>query len=351
MSKASLTNRLRPSLPDLDFIANKTSLVVRKSTKFDPGAFLQTLLSSVVTGHASLNQLVGALKDRVAAPMARQSLHERIGKQSTAFLIHILCHLMEQRYEPTASALRDGPILRVIIEDSTSQLMLKSNAKTFPGNGNNSGPTAGVKIDLTYDLLTGVITNHSIQLATEQDKTIGREIICEVRQGDLVLRDLGYFSLGEFRAIEERGAWWLTRLPLTTGVMLEQGGTLEKYLKRCRGDIHELGAIVGAEGKKCRLVAIRAAPTVAAARRAQRRKKAQKSGKTPSPAGLIRDGWHLILTNLTKDQADADGLPRSTAPVGPWKSSFGHGNKRSTLARPSTARATSITFKHWYWRR
>lgn len=103
MSKASPTGRSRLSLPDLDLIANQTRLVIRKSRKFTPGGFLQTLLSSVVTGHASFNQLVG----------------------------------------------------------------------------------------------------------------------------DLVLRDMGYFSLGEFSAIEERGAWWLTRLPLTTGVMLENGGSLE----------------------------------------------------------------------------------------------------------------------------
>lgn len=115
---------------------------------------------------------------------------------------------------------------------------------------------------------------------------------------------MGYFCLGEFIAIEERGAWWLTCLPLTTGVMLENGDSLEKHLKSCRGDILDLGAIVGAQGKKCRLVAMRAAPEVAAARRAERRGKARESGKKPCPTGLARDGWHLMLANLTKARAD-----------------------------------------------
>jgi hypothetical protein len=129
----------------------------------------------VVTGHASLNQLAGGLKDRVAAPMARQSLHERIGEKSTAFLLSVLCDLMEQRYQPAADVLRDG-------------------------------------------------------------------------------------------------------------------------------------ANVGAEGKRCRLVAMRAAPEVVAARRAERRNKARQSGKQPCPAGLVRDGWHIMLTNLTKEQADVRQL-------------------------------------------
>ena len=73
---------------------------------------------------------------------------------------------------------------------------------------------------------------------------------------DLVPRDMGYFSLGEFTAIEACGAWWLTRLPLTTGVRLENGRPLEKLLEIRRHSIHDLGVIVGEQGKKCRIGAV-----------------------------------------------------------------------------------------------
>lgn len=308
MSKASPAGRSRLSLPDLDLIASQTGLVIRRSAKFTPGAFLQTLLSSVATGQASLNQLVAELKDRAEAPMVRQSLHERFDERSTAFLITVLCNLTEQRYQPAVEVLRDGPVLRVFIEDSTSQVMPKANAASFPAHGNHHGLTAGVKIDLTFDLLTGAVIAHSLQAATEQDKTIGKEVIHEVRRGDLVLRDMGYFCLGEFDAIEQRGAFWLTRLPLTAGVVLEDGVLLEDRLKRSRSDILDLGAVVGKQGKSCRLVAVRAAAEVVEARRAQRRAKARKSGAKPCPKGLIRDGWHLLLTNLAKEQMSVSQL-------------------------------------------
>jgi hypothetical protein len=147
-----------------------------------------------------------------------------------------------------------------------------------------------------------------LHAATEQDKTIGKEFVIEVRRGDLVLRDMGYFSLSEFTAIEELMAWWLTRLPLTTGVVLADGRTLEKLLKSFKGDIIDIDAIVGKQGKKCRLVAVRADPKVSAARRAERRKKARDCGKNPCPKGLLRDGWHLMLTNLNREQADVSQL-------------------------------------------
>ena len=231
MSKALPAGRSWPSLPDLDLIASQSRLTIRHSRKFSAAGFLQSLLSAVVTGLASLNQIAGDLKDRNHPGMARQSLHQRFDTRSTAFLMTVLCDLMQQRYSTAATAIESSAIQRILIEDASSQVMPKSNADAFPAHGNHHGKTAGVKIDLAFDLLTGFIVSHSLQAATEQDKSIGKEFVIEVRRGDLVLRDMGYFSLGELTAIEQREAWWLTRLPLTTGVMLADGRSLEKYLE------------------------------------------------------------------------------------------------------------------------
>ena len=308
MSKPSLAGRSWLSLPDLDLLATKTRLVVRKSRKFTPSGFLQSLLGSVVTGLASLNQLAASLKELLPAAMSRQSLHARFDIRSTAFLMVVLCDLMEQRFRPAVAALGGTGIRRILVEDSSGQVLPKANCDNFPAHGNHRGATAGVKIDFAFDLLSGSIVSHSLQAATEQDKTIGKDFVSEVRRGDLVLRDMGYFSLGEFAIIEAREAWWLTRLPLTTGVTLANGDVLEKRLKGSRREIIDLVVFAGEQGKKCRLVAVRAAPEVVAARHSERREKARQSGKTPCAKGLVRDGWHIMLTNLGKDQASVGQL-------------------------------------------
>ncbi|MGD9419464.1 MAG: hypothetical protein Q7R22_011015, partial [Verrucomicrobiota bacterium JB025] len=177
--KTSPTDRSKPILPDLDLIATQTGMVVRKSKKFTPDAFLLTLMNSVVTGKGSLNQLVTCLKDRVEKSMARQSLHQRIGTATTSFMMGVLCDLMHQRFRPSALALENCPILRVIIEDASGQVMPKGNAETFPAHGNHHGATAGAKIDLAYDLLSDEVVSHSLHLATEQDKSIGKDLIAE----------------------------------------------------------------------------------------------------------------------------------------------------------------------------
>jgi hypothetical protein len=120
---------------------------------------------------------------------------------------------MVQRFKPAAEVLEPTATRRIVLEEASGQVMPKSNAESFPAHGNHRGATAGVKIDLSYDLLTDALISHSLQAATTQDKTIGRELVAEIRPGGLVLRNMGYFSLGEFTAIEACGAWWLTRLP------------------------------------------------------------------------------------------------------------------------------------------
>ncbi len=84
-------------LPDLHSLAIQTGLIIRKSPKFTADGFLQSLLSSVVTGHGSTNQIASELKERVGHSMSRQSLHDRFGISSTAFLILPIPHPVSMR--------------------------------------------------------------------------------------------------------------------------------------------------------------------------------------------------------------------------------------------------------------
>lgn len=303
MSRTSPTGCSKLILPDLEKIAIATKLIIRKSSKFSAEGFLTSLLFAASSGQGSLNQIVQNLKNRVIQAMARQSLFERFSPKSTAFLCGVLQDLMEQRYQPVRSAFSNSKIRRIIVEDASAQVLPKSNAKNFPAHGNHHGKTAGVKIDFAYDLLSGTMVSHTLELATTQDKTIGKEIIPNVLPGDLVLRDMGYFILDEFTAIERLGANWLTRLPLTTGVILEYETTLEKKLSQTKEKTLDLTVLVGEQKKKCRLVAVRASPEIAEKRRRERRQKAAQNGKQACPKGLARDGWHLMLTNLNQEEA------------------------------------------------
>ncbi len=97
----------------------------------------------MATGLESLNQIAGDLKDRNLPGMARQSLHQRFDIRSTAFLMEVLCDLMQQRYRTAATSIKDSFILRILIEDASSQVMPQSNVDAFLAHCNHHGSTAG----------------------------------------------------------------------------------------------------------------------------------------------------------------------------------------------------------------
>lgn len=298
MQRNSTADSSPLTLPDLAALARETGFVIRESPKMDASTFLQTLSGAVASGFASHNQIAMGLSRRTGESISSQAIHGRFSEASTAFLTGVMHRLFGQRFSSGLSSKSLGAVRRILVEDSSVQTMPKANAATFPAHGNRHGGTAGVKFDFAYDLLRGEVLSHTLEAATEQDKTIGKEFVANVRENDLVLRDMGYFSLAEFVEIQRRGAWWLTRVPLTLGLRCDSGKTLERLLRSHCGNIVDLPVKAGEAERGCRLVAIRASGVVARKRRKQRRKEAKAKGVEPDATGLIRDGWHLMLTNL-----------------------------------------------------
>ena len=143
----------------------------------------------------------------------------------------------------------------------------------FPGHGNGKGKTAGCKSDLAFDLLTGEPVFQTLHLATEQDRELGKDLVDLVEPDDLVLRDMGYFSVKEFARIAQRSAYWLSRVPASVTICDSEGRKLETILRHSKASEIAFEARVTGAGHRARLLAVRAAPEVARQRRRMRRAK------------------------------------------------------------------------------
>ena len=290
---ASLAAKLNP-------FAKESGLVQRISKHFSPEGFLLAMLEATSTGRASFTQLVAAMGWQAPSlSTSPQALHQRINRTECGvegFLVRCLSHLCRHRLGAPKSDEGKCPFGRIIVEDSTSLRLPKGNAEEFPAHGNASGETAGCKVDLAFDLLGGAIVHNELHTATEQDKTIGVGLLDDVRRDDLVLRDMGYFGVKNFSAIEKLGAFWLSRLPLNVDVLTPAGVPLEKVLAKCGGDTLDLAVTLTAGRHAARLVAVRASLQVADKRRRERRREARRNGRTAGKKALLRDGWHLMVT-------------------------------------------------------
>jgi hypothetical protein len=207
---SALWKSLTAAIPDY---ARTSGLVQRVSARFNPAAFLLTLLSAATTGKSTLNQLAIALRGKAgSASVSPQAVHDRINRTETGletFLIHCLAHIC--RWKWSRSPGRRGTLCalaetfgRIIVEDSSFLPFHKSNAEEFPASGNSKGMTAGCKVNLAFDLLSGAIVSNELVPGTQQDKTSGWGMLAEVLPNDLVLGH-GIFLGGMFRGHRREG--------------------------------------------------------------------------------------------------------------------------------------------------
>lgn len=267
------------------------------------------MLKASVTGKASFNQLAMSLGGIEPRSLSRQGLHKRVDQTATAFMNRVVGEALSLRWRQAV----EGPGMlsgfrRVIVEDSSQRALPASNHEHFPAHGNASGKTAGAKFDFCFDLKTGEPLDASLHLATTQDREIGPDLVDTVRRGDLVLRDMGYYSAREFGRIEQLEAFWLSRLPATTGALDSRGASLEARLRKTRLKRVEFQARLGKSGHRARLIAVRAEKHVADQRRRKRREAARRQGREPSADTLLRDGWHIMVTNIPERKTNSATL-------------------------------------------
>lgn len=290
--------------------ATASELVVRKSKKFKPEVFLLALIQAANSGNASYNEIASKMVEiDEQCDLSAVAIWKRISTKALAlerFLGMCITHLCS--IPVMDSFCKKSPFTRILTEDSSFVKMLKSCAELFPAHGNKHGSTAGVKLNLIFDLLTGNPLNLSTHGGTEQDRTIGKDMLDFVRKGDLILRDMGYFCVSIFSEIEAMAAHWLSRLPVSVKAYTESGVALETILKRAKSNIVDRQMLLTDKQKPARLIAVRKSKEQADQAVAKLREEATKKGNTPDKAALERARWHILVSSVNKATMSARDL-------------------------------------------
>ncbi|MFC4994406.1 IS4 family transposase [Rubritalea tangerina] len=299
MFKSLHTNDSPLNLLDLDTIAKQTSLIQRKTQGFSALSIIIALIKCLQKGDASFQHIALEMSKINTSSICRGAVFKRVNGLLMHYLQAVISKILTLNYSIEENSSSAQKFQRILIEDSTFVPMGAINAANFPGHGNSNGVTAGFKLDLAFDALNNHILHQQFSPARESDKKLGKQLIENIQPNDLVLRDMGYFSIESFSNIEAQSAFWISRLPSSINVLLENGKSLESKLRLRKNDYIDEVVTLGLDGSfKARLVGVRADDQTAETRRRSRRETAQKFGNTPRNQSLIRDGWHLILTNL-----------------------------------------------------
>ncbi len=189
--------------------------------------------------------------------------------------------------------------------------------QNHPGSG-GCAQTAGIKIQLEYDLHSGQFLNFQVGPGKNNDKTFGTECLDTLRPGDLCIRDLGYFSLEDLDQMDQRGTYFISRLKLNTNVYIKNpnpvffhNGTIKKQTEYIKidlqmmierllpGETYEVGHVYVGDQKVlfARLVLYRLTEQQLRERRKKQIESEKKKGKPYSQKSKILSGLNVYVTN------------------------------------------------------
>lgn len=305
MSSSFRTAAPHAIFSELDSIARKSGLIRRRSRKFSAAGFLSALIQCATRGSSSFQHLATSQAGFEPLAMTRQGMFERLSPASSEFLVRVMNELLAgSRAKSSHPRFR-----RILVEDSTIISMAKSNAGHFPNNGNGKEATAGCKINLVTDALSGDPVGAGLHDARNPDQAIGFELPRACEQGDLLIRDRGYFSLDALAKIERREAFWISRLPASVTCFDGEGDCLDDILARTRVKRLDMDIWMGRNrAHRCRLIATRLPAKEAEKNRRQRHREAKRRRTTAAKRGLVQDGWSLVVTNIEDDRIDPDEI-------------------------------------------
>lgn len=229
-------------------LAQETGFVKRKS-KY--GARDLAALCIWISQHIasdSLTRLCSQLYANTATLMSPEGLNQRFNPAAVAFLRKVFTSLLTQKLCSNHSLYAHliSTFNRIRILDATVFQLPDHFATDYQGSGGSSN-TAGVKIQLEYDLLSGQFLNVQLGAGKNNDKTYGTICLETVEAGDLCLRDLGYFDLGDLQTIHDKEAYYISRLKLNTRIYIKNpepeyfnNGTLKKQTEYIQLDMTQM---------------------------------------------------------------------------------------------------------------
>jgi hypothetical protein len=284
----------------------------QRSSKLTPAVFFDLLFyAASLSQNCSLEYLVSCLGARYGIDMRKQSLDERFNERTVHFVKRVLCELIREQFSKVLYG-EDflSSFAHVRIKDSTKfnvPSTLKSHYKGSGGSGSTS--EAGISIQYEFDLKTGKFLDFTITEAIRNDQQDAKETVEDVCKNDLVIRDLGYFSIPVLQKIDKNDAFFLSRLPSHVLVYDENGVEIDfknLYVSMTKNGLEksERRVFIGENKLPARLVVGLVPDEVYQHKLRSRQKDAKKRGRQTTERTKFLLHFNLFITN-----ADAKILP------------------------------------------
>lgn len=263
-------------------------------------------------GENSLEHWASCIESFSNKSVSKQAVDLRCDERHAQLFETVARRLMRQQVPASGPAEETlAAFGRVLLADSTCFSLHRDLAEAFPSSYSHSGEAATARLQLTYELKSEQVLSADVGSYRDNDQGYSREILPVIEPGDLLIRDLGYFSLDVFEALAQREAFYVSRLRygvVTTDPVTKTAINLLERLRNHPGEVLDLEVLVGAEKQlPARLIAKRLPKEVADSRR--RKAKARRDRRTRYTAHYGEWlGWSIFITNVPEETATAEQI-------------------------------------------
>jgi Transposase DDE domain len=219
----------------IDRIGGSSGFVQRKAQKISAYYYVLGFLIMCAKGkntYAEWAVQVGLISGKL---VSRQAMCDRMTPRAASFAEALLKTVLAKicgKFKIDSQLL--APFGRVLLQDSTVLKLPDSLSEQFPGNTSRGEKKSQVRIQTILNLTSFRFLHFGLSGFTKNDQSSSGEILTYARKGDLVIRDLGYFSLATFAEMLDRGVHFLSRLKFGVTIKTPEGKQLDlsKLLKR-----------------------------------------------------------------------------------------------------------------------
>ncbi len=270
----------------------------RRRCKVKGFPFLLAVLSGLASAVPSLECICHHLGIRVS----RQAIDQRFNRYSVAFLKACLELLLQKIYSsPQATPTGASLFSRLLVGDSTQWKLKEKLAKTYRGSG-GSGPKASCKLQTIIEPISGKLVHWHYSGACFPDQGYAKKLPKLLKPGNLLLMDLGYYSLKAFKMISRKRAFFISRIhynatvrTLSKGLKTSVAGLLKTFAQ----PLNDIQLMVGSEQPmQLRLIATKLPSEKAAAQRKKVKEDYRKLGRQASKERLQCCDWSVLISNI-----------------------------------------------------
>lgn len=292
----------------LQKLAFQTGFCRRRSGKIRAADFLIHFCLESVSGTVSYNDLAARVESHTGVSASRQAYWERTGEQCLQFFQRVLETIMSHKCDCSnvPSLHKKGRFKRILLQDSTIIKLPRRLLDTFSGVHNAHTAVCNARIQGIYDLVAGHFIQFSIDPYSRNDRAATMDI--PVQEGDLILRDRGYFTFQSIEAHKRQGADSIYRYPHPTILFCPATGRKINLLRLLDGNhMLDMGVDAG-PGRTLhfRLLAFPVPEETANLRRMKA--KQEKKGHNPSKEILKLMSWAIFLTTITDPSITANEI-------------------------------------------